>query len=45
MDYDGGWIRFDIVFWVFDLFFDNVLFFELFEIINEDIVKRMCEEY
>ncbi|KAM4693594.1 protein disulfide-isomerase A6 [Discoglossus pictus] len=45
VDYDGGRTRADIVARALDLFSQNAPAPELFEILNEDVVKKTCEEH
>ncbi|KAM4772251.1 protein disulfide-isomerase A6 [Rhinophrynus dorsalis] len=45
VDYDGGRTRADIVARALDLFSENAPPPEIYEILNEDIVKKTCEEH
>uniref|UniRef100_A0A673JSP5 Protein disulfide-isomerase A6 n=1 Tax=Sinocyclocheilus rhinocerous TaxID=307959 RepID=A0A673JSP5_9TELE len=44
-DYQGGRTRSDIVARAMDLYSDNIPPLELQEILNEDILKKTCEDY
>ncbi|CAI9540244.1 unnamed protein product [Staurois parvus] len=45
IDYDGGRTKADIVARALDLFSENAPPPEIFEILNEDIVKKTCEDH
>lgn len=45
MDYEGGRTKADIVARALDLFSENAPPPEIFEILNEDVVKKTCEEH